>query len=952
MKKLFITISFLIACALAYAQGGIGDAKALVAFIEAANKGESLLEWCNADSVVVLTADIDLSKTKKMPQVLSFAGTFDGQGHSLKGWKTSRGLFGELTKKGEVKGIVIDASCTLDAVSKGDEFQAGFVVDKNFGTVRNCVNYGTVNHKCSYALAPNMIGGIVGFNRFVILDCENYGKITSDSNGAYKEEVTVSIGGIAGGCGSKANTSSVIAHCTNHGQIKLVSSLYVMFAGGITGNAAKSSLKYCINRGEVDVKILASDDGETKGIARVGGICGGTKWDILRCYNYASVKGDGACSIFIGGISGVPHSELVIADCVNYGAVTALGEQPSQAGGIAGNITRPVHIRGCVNHGEIRFDGVSSDSRSTAGGIVGNIQCPKGQTAGAYVRECVNHGSVYAGAGGNKYDPNNRYAIHVGGVVGYAECRDNLRSFVSECSSDGTVTCKSGRKGNIIGNSVAVKTGGSASSAIATVTKPAADGTTIWGKVTTPDGSPIEGIVVTDGFNCIKTGADGRYAFKSDMSKVRFVYLSLPADVVIPTRYGVPQFFRRIPHDAPAATADFVLEKRDVPKDYTVMMIADPQVRQYGVDGSMETWRDNVAPDAEAFRASQQGDVYSINLGDLVYNNMFAWDDYMDIAASINCPTFNVIGNHDYDQQTLFEISQGDVYYETYVGPSHYSFDLGDVHYIVANTIMYDRPSINAKYGYGLDDDTYKWLCEDLSFVPKDKVIVTCSHANMFKNPNASPHGSHGAYFRHYEDYKALLSSYKKVYSWSGHYHENFYYNYANHFGIDTKHGAPNIQCISVARCTGALRLNKELGSMGEPQGFMVLNVHGDNLDWYYKSVGHDQSYQLRVYDPSRSTDGTVKANIWNWSEGWSQPEWSEDGGKSWTPMELTPGVDPDYYDIFQKVDNQTTRKYCTPSTKSILFSVHPSSGCTGGMVRTTDMFGVTYTGEIKWDNQ
>ncbi|MBR6346689.1 MAG: calcineurin-like phosphoesterase C-terminal domain-containing protein [Bacteroidales bacterium] len=949
MKKvLTVILGLLLACAYAWAQG-IGSAKDLQAFIEACNKGEDLLQWCNADSVVVLTADIDLSKTKKLPQVTSFSGRFDGQGHSLKGWKTIRGLFSELTKSALVKSIVIDASCTLDATSKGDELFAGFIADKNFGTVRDCINYGTVNHKCAYALAPNNVGGIVGFNRFVLLGCENYGKITSDTNGAYKEEVSVNIGGIAGACGAKSNTSSVIARCVNHGQIKVVSSLYAVVVGGITGNAAKSSLKYCDNRGDVEVKILTSDDGEASGIGRVGGICGTTKWDILRCCNYASLKGEGACGIYIGGITGNPHAELVIADCQNYGAVSALGEQPSHAGGIAGNIRRPVHIRGCSNYGAIRFDGVSSRARSTAGGIVGQVYCPKDQVAGGYVRECVNHGPVYAGAGGNKYEPSNRNAIHAAGVVGYAEARDNVRSFVSECSSDGSVSCKSGRKGEIIGNSVLVKTGGSASPAVAQLAKPSADGITVSGKITTPDGSPLEGIVVSDGFSCIKTGPDGRYAFKSDMSKARFVYLSLPADAVIPTRYGVPQFFRRIPHDAPAVTADFVLEKRDVQKNYTVMMIADPQVRQYGVDGSMETWRDVVAPDAEAFRAAQQGDVYSINLGDLVYNNMFAWDDYMDIAASINCPTFNVIGNHDYDQATLFEIAQGDVYYETYVGPTHFSFDLGELHYVVMNDIMYDRPNVKAKYHYGLDDETLAWLRSDLSFVPKDKIIVACTHASLFKNPNTSPHGSHGVYFRHYQEYLDLLSSYRKVYSWFGHYHQNFYYNYANHFGKDTKHGAPNIECIRVARCTGSLRLNKKLGAMGEPQGYMVLSVSGDQLSWYYKSVGHGQEHQLRIYDPSRSVDGVVKANIWNWSEGWSQPEWSEDGGMSWTPMESTPGVDPDYYDIFLQVDNQTTKKYCAPSTNAVLFSVTPSEGCTGGMVRTTDMFGNTYSESIKW---
>jgi len=953
MKKHLLTAAaaFLFIASLgAFAQRGISSAADLQAFVEACNNGESLLPWCNADTTVVLLSDIDMSKAKKFPQVKSFSERFDGQGHKIKNWKTTRGLFGEITKKGEVGGIVIDGSCTMEAVSKGEEFYAGFIADRSFGLIHDCINYGKINHKCGYALAVNSIGGIAGFNRYAIVRCANYGAISSDVSGVpAKEDVTLSVGGICGTGAGKANAASTIVHCVNEGSVMAVSNLSSMFVGGIIGNAQRTTLKYNDNRGKVVADLLAGEDGNTKGIARSAGIAGQTKATIIRCYNYGEVVASGACGGNVGGIVGMPHESLVIADCGNYGKVSALGEQPSNVGGIAGTIGRPVHVRGCFNYGNIIFDGVSSRARSTAGGIVGNIYCPKTTNAGTYVRECVNHGNVNAASGGNKYDATNRNAIHAGGIVGYAENRPEFLAFIANCTNDGKVSCD-GRKGDIVGLALGgIRTGGEATTAIATPAKPKSDGTTLWGRVTTPDGKGLPGIVVTDGLQCVQTAADGSYALRSDMSKTRFVYLSLPATVVVPTLEGVPQFFRRIPHDAKAATADFVLETKPAAKDYTVMMIADPQVRPYGWDGSMETWNEDVAPDAEAFRASCTGEVYSINLGDLVYNEMYAWDDYMDVAAKIQCPTFNVIGNHDYDQMNLFETSQGDVYYETYVGPTHYSFDLGDIHYIVMNDILYDRKSANDKYHYGLDDETLAWVKADLAFVPTDRIVMTCTHNNPFKTPNSSPHGSHNFYSLNYAEYLALFSAYKAVYAWNGHSHVNFYYNYANHYGKDTKHGAPNIQCISVARATGALRFNRPIGPFGEPQGYMVMNVHGEQIDWYYKGVGHDQSYQMKLYAPERTDGETVKANIWNWSEGWSQPEWSEDGTTDWKPMEFTPGIDPDYYDLFATYDNETNRKYCTPSSASIIFSVTPSSACTGGTVRVTDMFGNLYTEHISW---
>lgn len=945
MKKILITvISVLLAGASAWAQG-IGSAEELQAFIDAYNKGADILPWCNADSVVVLTADIDLSKAKKLPQVQSFGHHFDGQGHRLKNWKAQGGLFREINSKGVVEGIIIDASCSMKVTSKGDEYRFGYIADYNDGFILNCVNCGSVAHKCTFALAPLYIGGIAGYNHNVIYKCRNEGAISSDVLGEAKQETCLSVGGITGGAVGKAPNDSQITRCENTGDISVVSNLVSLFVGGIAGNANRAKVKLCVNRGSVTSEISESEDGKTTGITRNGGICGQTKANMARCTNYGTIKSTGACGANIGGIAGIPHESLVIAECLNYGSVIAEGDQPSQVGGIAGNIGRPVHVRGCTNYGDIRFDGVSSRSRSTAAGIVGNIYLVKTATAGTYVRECINHGNIFAGHGGNKYDANNNNAIHAAGIVGYAEGRPDILAYVMDCSNDGKISCASGRKGDIIANAVQVQTGGEAHRNLATETKPLPDGSNIWGTVKTPDGKPIEGIVVTDGLHCKKTDAEGRFAFQSDLETTDFVYVSMPAWVSITTRESIPQFFFRIPRNIEAAEANFTLELREPVKDYTVMMIADPQVRPFGWDNSMERWGDTVAPDAEAFRQSCPGEVYSINLGDLVYNEMPAWDDYLDIAALIQCPTFNVIGNHDYDQGNLFETCLGDVFYKTYVGPTHYSFDLGDIHYIVFNDILYDRQNSSESYHYGLDDETFNWLKEDLSFVPKDKILITCSHNNPFKTPNKSPHGSHNAYSLHYAEYLALLSSYREVYAWNGHNHQNFYYNYE---GKTTPHGAPNIQCISVARATGALRFNAPIGPFGDPQGYMVMNVHGEQIDWYYKSVGAGADYQMRAYSPERTQDGSVKVTVWNWSEGWSMPAWYENGEKV-ADMELVSGVDPDYYDLFETVSNQTTRKYCTPSKESWIFRTMPSPGVTSGEVRVTDLFGKTYTQSISW---
>ena len=948
MKKLF-SIILVFAISLPLFAGGIENAKDLQAFIEACNAGADLSQWYGADSTVVLTADINLAKAKKLPQVVSFGGRFDGQGHKLIGWKATGGLFKALNKGAEVRGIIIDASCVMKIAAKGEEFRAGFIADFNAGTVADCENYGSIVHSCSYATAPSYVGGLVGFNRFVIKNCRNYGSISSDTAGDYKENVSICLGGIAGGTAPKPLNGAVLVYCENHGAVKAVTSLSAAFVGGIIGIGGRSTIKYSVNRGAVEVDIREGEEGNNKGVARVGGICGQTKTDIDRCDNFGPVSSKGGCAAVVGGISGMPHDALVIADCINYGEIVSKNEQPSNVGGICGNLRRPVRVRGCVNYGKVVFDGVSSRARSTAAGIVGCMSTTKEAVEGAYVRNCANHGEIYAGAAGNKFDANNRNAIHAGGVVGCAEFRPGVRAFVKDCSNDGKVTCVSGRKGEICASAVSVTTGGSFPDDYATVLDEAPAAGNVTGSVKNSAGQGLEGIVVTDGIQCVKTDADGNFSMNSDFASAKFVYLSLPANAIIPTREGVPQFFRRIPRYCKAVKADFILDlKEEAPKDYTVMMIADPQVRPYGMDNSMEAWNDIVAPDAEAFRASCSGEVYSINLGDLVYNYMYAWDDYMDVAAKINCPTFNVIGNHDYDQANLFETEQGNMYYETYVGPEHFSFDLGNQHYVVVNTILYDRKTPKDKYHYGLDERTMTWLENDLAFVPKDKIIIACAHAQLFKKDGTSPNGSHSAYNLNYKRYRDLLASYKHVYSWSGHYHANYYYNYA---GKQTKHGAPNIESICVARCTGGLRSNKALDPSGVPQGYIVMSVKGDDIEWYYKSVGQDASYQMRTYSPVVTGDGSIQAIAWNWSEGWSVPAVYVNGEKI-GEMEEFKGKDPAYVALYNEfiptIKDKRAREWATP-TDTRLFRYEPADNVRSAEIRTTDMFGHEYVQSVSW---
>lgn len=110
---------------------------------------------------IKLTADIDLGNKEWTPigntSDMKFAGTFDGQGHTIGGLyinnsSQNQGLFGYIDKSAIVQNLIVTGSVTTSK-----EYTGGIVgrSPRNKGTVRNCGFYGTVT-------ATGTSGGVVG----------------------------------------------------------------------------------------------------------------------------------------------------------------------------------------------------------------------------------------------------------------------------------------------------------------------------------------------------------------------------------------------------------------------------------------------------------------------------------------------------------------------------------------------------------------------------------------------------------------------------------------------------------------------------------------------------------------------------------------------------------------------------------------------------------------------
>ena len=517
------------------------------------------------------------------------------------------------------------------------------------------------------------------------------------------------------------------------------------------------------------------------------------------------------------------------------------------------------------------------------------------------------------------------------------------------------------------------------------------EGCTVTGRVVDNTGAPVEGVVVSDGFICSRTLADGKFYLESELAGTRFIYLSTPSGYLPPVESGIPQFFKSVSSLSAVGgvlqCGDFVLNPVANPDDATLIFTADPQPRRHAAyyDNiaymSLDCCNDLYRDLRETAGAVSGRQVYGICLGDIVHNDPSLFSEYADGLATLGYPTFNVIGNHDYDT-SAYDDDSGAEPYEAMFGPRNYSFNVGKLHFVVLDNLIMKRSggSLTA-YDQGLSDEAWDWLRSDLALVSKSSTLMVCAHSPMFRLSSGSER-SNTSY--HGEDYGTLLRSFRAVHAWAGHTHATFNYIYPS------SHRYKNVEVHTLSRSTGELWTNEYL-SAGTPRGYTIVEVRNGVLsswrfhpvkyqtgtfqgrnqpdylwrDWTYsggvaqlKSGGElGEGYQMHLYPPGSYGDGYLYANVFLYDAKWDMPSFMLKGGST-SQMELV--EDEERYDLgdtefrtFYKANNGSMKgdSSYTPKTTGYpctLFRVAaPSSG--SGTVTITDRFGNEYSQTISW---
>lgn len=524
-----------------------------------------------------------------------------------------------------------------------------------------------------------------------------------------------------------------------------------------------------------------------------------------------------------------------------------------------------------------------------------------------------------------------------------------------------------------------------------------------YGYVRDTNGNPLSGAVVSDGLNCTQTNAEGYYELPTNFVTAKHIFVTIPSGYKAPkNEEGLPLFYHAITTEERidrVCNANFEFEPiAGDANRFTMFVGADPQPRAKttGYDRfafhSLDICENFYLDLKESKAKITDREVYGLMLGDIVHENMSLYPYYTAGMQASGVQVFNVIGNHDHDYTATTE-RDGARVFESYFGPSYYSVNLGKIHLVVLDNLIMkivDGKVNKSNYSYGLTDEEWTWLQNDMSYVDTNTTIMVAAHAPMFKTKSMGDYSTSSS-TKHGADYAALFAKYKKVHAWAGHTHVTFNYNYP------TTSTLKNLEVHTVARSTGELWTN-EYCTSGTPRGYTVVEVDGDDVSWKFKPTIYqaeyiapnysyttgspaytyrdwdfvdgvakmkdtgktlDDSYQMHGFAPGVHEDGYVYLHIYLWDDKWGTPTYNG------TTMEHLKYNSSLSYNRAWKEMRQFYSTYCTTLSKNEDYAVHasitktnnehtifraPESKTSGsGTFTVTDRFGNTYSRTITW---
>lgn len=302
--------------------------------------------------------------------------------------------------------------------------------------------------------------------------------------------------------------------------------------------------------------------------------------------------------------------------------------------------------------------------------------------------------------------------------------------------------------------------------------------------------TPIGDVSVSDGRNVVKTDAQGKFKLKG-YRKSRFIM------VTVPSGYSSEQYYIAISKEK--EFYNFTLEKSEATaqEEHTFIQVSDTEIGGDGVGEWINYLKELVTENKPAFL---------IHTGDICYEDGLKKHISGMNTDNMGCPVRYVIGNHDYVKGKY-----GEELYESIYGPVWYSFEIGNIHYVV--TPFQNGSDYKSDYN---QNDRWRWLENDLANTDPNKKVVIFNHT---KSPSED-------YVFSFDRKELDLKKHNLVAWLYGHYHYNYVSESNNVLNIST--GRPDCGGID-----------------SSPSGARIISIDGNG------SITTKMHYYDQIASPS-----------------------------------------------------------------------------------------------------
>ena len=502
----------------------------------------------------------------------------------------------------------------------------------------------------------------------------------------------------------------------------------------------------------------------------------------------------------------------------------------------------------------------------------------------------------------------------------------------------------------------------------------------------------VAGVVVSNGCNTVLTDSAGDYQIS--LAPTEILFISKPTDYSIPVdENNIPQFFYRhypngTPNEITGTSVEWlwpVIEPTGILPDsidfplfpstmanenFLAHGFADTQA-QYG------TGQDMVREElVNPLIGNPYGAKFGLTVGDVVFDNLGLYERHKAMMGLMDIPQWYLPGNHDMN----FESPNGYFANETYkkhFGPTYYSFDYGNVHFVMLNNVEYageGKDFGRSEYRGYINPIQLQWLQSDLNHIPPEKLLVIASHIPLIaeaddgiSEPTAGPNTEN------FSELLQILEPFEHIYGLAGH-------DTSNSFKVEVNHnhgwtGSPWIaHTLAEVRGSGWVRGPKDLRGVrdammedGNPNGFYVLKFNNTKLtpEFIPFPSGPDGTNRMRIMlDPiidqaegssihrgSLSDDTKIVVNLFD--GGVRDMVWASLDGAADQLMTYTVRTDPFIELLFEEFLNSDDA-YPTPDRSSHIWELPLPAGLNIGLhhivVSSTDEFGQTQQGTFSFE--